>query len=149
MPWRHLIFPVDGGTYIHPQLVIPPTAPTLPATFLGTTGNTPASPTCAKYIPLIPLQRLVDMFARLACAERRIAREARLDALLSNDLEPASSTSTSSSQAAPEAEHNEDQNEEVLDEKIIHLSITRLSRIFQSDELNDILAAAAAPLRRR
>ncbi|KAJ1476302.1 hypothetical protein T484DRAFT_3113143, partial [Baffinella frigidus] len=81
-------------------------------------------------------------FARLASVERRIAREARLDAVLSKDFEPASFTfSTSATQDAPEAAHNE----EVLAEKILHHSITRLSLIFQSDELSDIVAASAAP----
>ncbi|KAJ1482267.1 hypothetical protein T484DRAFT_1898006 [Baffinella frigidus] len=184
MPWRHLIFPVDGGTYIDPQLVTPPAAPTQPAitvatmqSFLGTTGNTPASLTCADSIPHIPREWLLDLqgknrplgstifqlthltsemphheFVRRVSAERQIAREARLDAVLSNDLKPWSFTSfTSATEDAPKAAHNEDQNEEVLDEEILQSNITRLSLIFQGDELNDILAASAAippPLRR-
>ncbi|KAJ1479295.1 hypothetical protein T484DRAFT_1814801 [Baffinella frigidus] len=81
-------------------------------------------------------------FARLASVEQRIAQEARLDAVLSKDFEPASFTSsTSTTQDAPEAAHNE----EVLAEKILHHSITRLSLIFQSDEIIDIVAASAAP----
>ncbi|KAJ1484609.1 hypothetical protein T484DRAFT_1796414 [Baffinella frigidus] len=150
MPWRHLIFPanpVAGSTYLDPQLVIPPAAPTLPATtvatFLGTKGNTPASPTCDNSIPIIPLERLVDLFVRLACVERRIARKARIDTM----LEPASFTPCAyATQDAPEAAQNDDdQNEEVLDEEILQSKISRLSLIFQGDELSDILAAAASP----
>jgi len=58
-------------------------------------------------------------FVRRASAERRIAREARLDAVLSKDHEPWSFTSsTSATEDAPKAPHTEDQNEEVLDEAV-------------------------------
>ncbi|KAJ1482572.1 hypothetical protein T484DRAFT_3636062 [Baffinella frigidus] len=81
-------------------------------------------------------------FDRLSSAERRIAREARIDVVLSNDFEPWSfAPHSSATEDAPKAAHNE----EVLAEKILHHSITRLSLIFQSDELSDIVAATAAP----
>ncbi|KAJ1464499.1 hypothetical protein T484DRAFT_3228172, partial [Baffinella frigidus] len=174
MPWRHLIFPVKGSTYIDPQLVTLPAPPTPPVTtlatmqsFLGTKGNTPASPMCADSIPNITLERLVDLlgkkrplgstifppshvtremphheFVRRVTADRGIAREARLDAVLSKDLEPWSLTSsTSATEDALKAAHTEDQNEEVLDEA----NIARLSLLFQGDELNDLRRPSASP----
>jgi len=85
-------------------------------------------------------------FVRLPSAERRIARQALLDAVLSQDFEQCALTcSTSAAQDTPEAAHNENQSEEVLAGKIIHQSMRNLSFIFQSDELSDILTASAAP----
>jgi len=143
MPWRHLIFPVDGGTYIDPQLVTPPAVPV--KRLLDLQGkNRPLGSTI--------FEMPHDEFVRRVSAERQIAREARLDAVQSKDLRPWSFTSfTSATEDAPKAAHTEDYNEEVLDEEILQSNITRLSLIFQGDELNDILAASAAippPLRR-
>ncbi|KAJ1479771.1 hypothetical protein T484DRAFT_1812972 [Baffinella frigidus] len=84
-------------------------------------------------------------FARRVPAERRITRQALLDAMLVH-VEPWSFTSsTSATQDAPNAAHNENQAEEVLDEEILHDSIRKLSLTFQSSSLRDILAASAAP----
>ncbi|KAJ1482266.1 hypothetical protein T484DRAFT_1747712 [Baffinella frigidus] len=146
MPWRHLIFPVDGGTYIDPQLVTPPAVPVKRLVDLQG-KNRPLGST------IFPPTHLTSEmphheFVRRVSAERQIAREARLDAVLSNDLKPWSFTSsTSATEDAPKAAHNEDQNQEVLDEEILQSNITRLSLIFQGDELNDILAASAATRR--
>ncbi|KAJ1466706.1 hypothetical protein T484DRAFT_1860941 [Baffinella frigidus] len=83
-------------------------------------------------------------FARRVPAERRIVRQALLDAVL--DAEPWSSTSsTSATQDSLKTAHNEDQADEVLDAEILHHSIGKLSLTFQSSSLRDILAASAAP----
>ena len=82
-------------------------------------------------------------FARLASAERRIAREALLDAALSQYFEPLSVTClTSATQDTPQAAHIK----EVLDEDTLPFkSMRSLSFIFQGDELNEIFAASTAP----
>jgi hypothetical protein len=74
--------------------------------------------------------------------ERRIAREALLDAVLGKDLEPWSfAPRSTTTQAASEAADNE----EVVDEQVLQSKIKMLSLAFDSDELNDMLAASAAP----
>lgn len=147
MPWRHLIFPVDGGTYIDPQLVTPPAVPV--KRLLDLQGkNRPLGSTIFPPVHLTSEMPHTE-FIRRVSAERHTGREARLDAVLSKDLEPWSFTSAT--EDASKAVHTEDQHEEVLDEKILQANIARLSLIFHGDELNDILAASAAippPLRR-
>jgi hypothetical protein len=83
-----------------------------------------------------------DELVRCIVFERRIAREALLDALLGKDFEPWSfAPCSSTTEDAPEAADNE----EVVDEEILHSIIKKLSLAFDSDELSDMLAASAAP----
>ncbi|KAJ1485605.1 hypothetical protein T484DRAFT_3632272 [Baffinella frigidus] len=161
MPWRHMIFPVNEQRRKMDDDV---------RAMKKKANNDAVLAWCADSIPHTPLERLVDLldkdgllgstifpsthqtsemphheFIRRVSAERQIAREARLDAVLSNDLEPWSFTSsTAAAEDAPKTAHNEDQNEEFLDEEILQSNITRLSLIFQGDELNEILAPSAA-----
>jgi hypothetical protein len=89
-------------------------------------------------------------FARRVRVERRIARQALLDAVLGEDWEPWSCASCSSAtQDAPEAvhsevfgeeAHNEDQTEEFLRSNIRKLSLTGK---FQNSSLRNILTATA------
>ena len=78
-------------------------------------------------------------------AERRIARQSLLDAVLIQ-AEPWSFTPfTSATQDPPKAIHQEVFDQEILDEQILQSNIRRLSLAFQSSSLRDIFAASAAP----
>ncbi|KAJ1476301.1 hypothetical protein T484DRAFT_3642832 [Baffinella frigidus] len=118
----------------------------------SSTDDTPRSPPCsADQAPIIrPSTHLTSKmtdheFIRRVSSERRIAREALLDAVLS-DKEPWSCIASSSTpEDALEAAHTEDQIEAVLEERILHSNITRLSRTFHGSSLLDIFAACTGP----
>ena len=78
---------------------------------------------------------------RCTVFERRIARETLFDAVLGEDIEPWSCSSSSTTEDISETAYTE----EVLNEEILQSNIRKLSLGFDNDELSDILAAAAPP----
>ena len=101
-----------------------------------------AAPSKPPLSTLQPTSKMPGEFGRCMVFERRIAREALLDAVLGEYSEPLSfARRSSATEDAPRAADNED----VPDGEIPPSHIRKLSLEFDSEELSDILAAANAP----